>query len=345
MSGAELRVALIGTGLIGQDAHLPAFAHESRAAVTWAVDSREDVLAEVCATWQIPNATNDWRQLLDRDDIDAVDICTPAILHAEIACAFAQRGVPVLVEKPAALSLADIDQMRAARKRANVPLMVAENWPFSSAYRRVSELLDMDGKWSPILLQTRHESALRLAPSDNNRRLGGDRGRLGYLFAAGIHTLNLARHLIGEIEMIGGFTTPCPVGQYGPQDDDCVLTAKFENDALGSLSFTGRSRHVGPRRLFFRLVAEEGVAEFDIWNGQVQVTRKGVATTFDHDTISRGYQEEVSHFVDCVLSGTTPMTSIDDQRRTLATVLAAYRGIQQQRYVSPTEVLGGVEVA
>ena len=66
--------------------------------------------------WQ--SAETDWRRLLERDDIDLVDICTPGDTHAEIAIAALEAGKHVLCEKPLANSVAEAERMAAAAERA-----------------------------------------------------------------------------------------------------------------------------------------------------------------------------------------------------------------------------------
>ncbi|NLN26946.1 MAG: Gfo/Idh/MocA family oxidoreductase, partial [Firmicutes bacterium] len=66
------------------------------------------------------DAYTDWTKMLERDDIDAIQICTPHHLHAEMTIAAANAGKHVLTEKPMAISVADADAMIEAAKRNNV---------------------------------------------------------------------------------------------------------------------------------------------------------------------------------------------------------------------------------
>jgi predicted dehydrogenase len=338
--GDELRVALIGVGLIANSAHMPAWREHPGATVTWAADNRPEAVTQTCEAWHIPDGTTDWRSLLERDDIDAVDICLPALLHEEATVAFLERGVHVLVEKPVALTLEATARMREAQEASGATLMVAENWPYSSAYRRVREIMDSGDGWKPFLIQGRHESALRL-PRPGADRDVADSSRVGYLFGAGIHTLNLSRLLSGEMQQVAGFATPAARGDYGLLESDSVLAVRFDDGAIGSFAFTGRSRHVGPRRLGFRLTSERGVIDFDILSGHVEVTSEGIRTHVEPGAPSMGYPEEIAHFVDCVRGRSEPITSIQDQERTLRTLFSAYSALESGLAVSPADVHSG----
>jgi len=334
---------LIGAGRIASGAHIPAWAANEGAELTWVVDNREEAAKETAEEWKIPNWTTDYRDLLSGDKVDAVDVCLPTIAHAEVTLAFLEKGCHVLLEKPVALYLGEVRAMRRAALRAGVTLMVAENWPFSTAMRRVTEIMNEGEPWVPIMLQARHESANRLPPEEPLPREVGDRNRLGYLFVAGIHSLNLARGLVGEFDAITAYATPTKAGPYYPMDDDLVIAARFQNGAVGSFSFTGRSRHLGERKLAFKLIADRGVIEFDVLSGRVQWTQDGTQNTFETETPSLGYAEEVAHFLECIETGKEPRTSAEDQMCTLAAVLGAYRSLETGGSVDPAALLSEEE--
>lgn len=321
MTEQLLRVGLVGAGGIAREAHLPAWALERRAAVTWVVDARDGAARSAAAEWAIERWSGDYRDLLDSGAIDAVDICLPAGLHAAVSAEFLSQGIPVLVEKPVAMNMSELESLRQARNSSGATFMVAENWPYSSAYKIVQDIIQ-GGDRTVLLLQARHETAVRLpAPGPEP----ADKSRLGYTMAAGIHSLNLARHVAGEFESLVGFADPA-FGSTGI-DTMSVLASRFESGALGSFSFTGVSRHRGERRLWFQVHCDDGVVEFDIWHGWVRSTFAGVETLVQPEDASPGFAEEIAHFVDCVLDSSTPVTSLEDQERTLAAVLAAYSAL------------------
>ncbi len=91
-------------------------------------------------------ATEDWRELLDKKDIDGAVIATPPATHAEIAVAFLQQGVPVFIEKPMTGSLADALAVEAAAKKSGALIMVGHLHLYSPAYRKTKELVRDIGK-------------------------------------------------------------------------------------------------------------------------------------------------------------------------------------------------------
>src|SRR3989338_811313 len=85
-------------------------------------------------------AAEDWRELLDKKDIDGAGIATPPATHPEIAIAFLQQGVPVFIEKPMTGNLADALAVEAAVRASGAPVMAVHLHLYSPAYRKTKEL-------------------------------------------------------------------------------------------------------------------------------------------------------------------------------------------------------------
>jgi predicted dehydrogenase len=117
------RVAAIGVGSLGRHhaRNYAELAREGRVEFVGVCDMNAETAAQIAAEHNSPSFT-DWRELLDK--AGAVSIATPTETHREIACAFLERGVHVLVEKPMALTVAETDQMIAAAEQSGAKLMV-----------------------------------------------------------------------------------------------------------------------------------------------------------------------------------------------------------------------------
>ncbi len=209
--------------------------------------------------WQ--DSTTDWHELLERPDIDVVDICTPGDSHAEIAIAALEAGKHVLCEKPLANTVADAEAMTAAAERARehgVRSMVGFN------YRRVPALalaraLVEQGRLGTV----RHVRAVYLQDWIVDPefplvwRLQKEHAGSGALGDIGAHIIDLAQFLVGE-ELTGvsalteTFVKERPLAsssgglaatggrQRGPVtvDDAALFTGRFSGGALGSFEAT-----------------------------------------------------------------------------------------------------------
>jgi UDP-N-acetylglucosamine 3-dehydrogenase len=341
VSEPTLRVALAGAGAIAVEGHLPAWQAQPGATVTCVADSQPERAATVADAWQVPTWCTDWRELVERDDFDAVDLCLPARLHAPAAIAFLQAGKHVLLEKPFVTSLQEAAALLAAEQASQRVLMIAENWPFASAVRRVERLLSSGALGEIYMLRAHHESRL-YAPDARGKlpdRVQARDAVGGNTMSAGIHSINLAAALMGGFESVFAYALGDPAGPQPWVDSDVAIAARFGRGGIGVMNFTGRSAHIGERRLAFALFGTDGVVEFDVLSGQVTSTVAGVRTSVRDAAPSMGYAEEIAHFHGCVTRGGIPLVTAGQQAHTLATVLATYQSIHARQEVRPAALL------
>jgi predicted dehydrogenase len=139
-----MRVGLIGCGNVGVNAHIPAVqANEGMTIVTAADPTPERLQAAAAAAGLEPNDLHaDWRDLLAREEVDAVIVATPQRFRPEIVIAAATAGKHVLAEKPLALTPADAQAMIDAVRAHGVTLATVHNYHFMPVYRDIKEVLD-----------------------------------------------------------------------------------------------------------------------------------------------------------------------------------------------------------
>ncbi len=126
MTNSELiKTAAIGVGSLGRHhaRNYAELAAEGRVEFVGVCDTSAETAAEI-ATANGCSIFADWRELIDK--VDAVSIATPTETHCEIACAFLESGVHVLVEKPIALTLDEADKMIAAAEKSGAKLMIGQ---------------------------------------------------------------------------------------------------------------------------------------------------------------------------------------------------------------------------
>src|SRR5215204_7262154 len=129
----NLRVAAIGVGSLGRHhaRNYAELAREGRVDLVAVCDADAQTAEQIAKDNGYDDAVTDWRDLLGQ--VDVVSIATPTETHCEIACAFLESGVHVLVEKPIALSLAEADKMVAAAAKSGAKLMVGQLERFNPA--------------------------------------------------------------------------------------------------------------------------------------------------------------------------------------------------------------------
>lgn len=140
----DVRVGVIGCGAMARREHVPALVSAGARVTAFASRSRSS--AEVAATQAGSGAVcGDWRELLDRDDVDAVVVATPNAQHAEQALAAIDAGKHVLVEKPFTVTVEEADRVIAAAARRRVVVMSGHNARFAPPLVAVRSLLATGG--------------------------------------------------------------------------------------------------------------------------------------------------------------------------------------------------------
>src|SRR4029078_9765831 len=102
MAGALVRVGVLGAGAWARGAHLPGYRRDPRCRLVGIADTMIERARGAAREFDIPPATADAAELLSRDDIDVIDVCTPSHTHFELALAALEAGTHVLCEKPVA---------------------------------------------------------------------------------------------------------------------------------------------------------------------------------------------------------------------------------------------------
>jgi len=143
-----LNIGMIGYGFMGR-AHSNAyrkvnnfFPLEYRPVLKAACGRDREKVQQFADTWGYESVETDWRKLLERKDIDAIDICTPNNTHREIALAAAKAGKMILCEKPLSMNTAEGEEMCRAVEAAKVPNMVWYNYRRVPAVTLAKQLID-----------------------------------------------------------------------------------------------------------------------------------------------------------------------------------------------------------
>jgi predicted dehydrogenase len=219
----------------------------------------------------------DWHALIERDDVQLVDICTPGDTHAEIAIAALAAGKHVLCEKPLANTLAEAEAMTAAAARAaenGVRSMVGFNYRRVPAIALARRLVEQ-GRLGTL----RHIRAAYLqdwlsdAAVPLTWRLQAERAGFGALGDIGAHAVDLAQYLSGEhLSGVSGLTTTFtaerPVAGedgLGPVtvDDAALFSGRLPSGALASFEAT-RVAAGRKNALTIELYGELGSLAFDL---------------------------------------------------------------------------------
>jgi predicted dehydrogenase len=323
-----LRVGLIGAGWVTQY-HLQAWQKlAGRAEVVAIADpSAENATARGDA-FGIEQRFAHAEDMLAQCDLDAVDIAAPRAVHAPLVRLAADRGLPVLCQKPLAPTLAEAEEL-ARDVAGRIRLMVHENWRFRAYYRDAADwirsgrigdvsaarltlvtsgtLPDADGKLPAIARQPFMCTEARMLVAE-----------------VLIHHLDTLRMLLGPLDvMAAALTRTCPdiAGE-----DGAVIHMRSHRGAGVSL-FASFAAHGAPPSQADQLeiLGRSGAIRLD--GPELRLTAAHSETrTYDLAATYQGsYDATIAHFVDALQSGAPFETSPEDNLQTLRLVEDCYR--------------------
>jgi predicted dehydrogenase len=280
----ELRIGLIGTGFMGRthsngynrvDNFFPELQYSP---VLKAVCSRNKEKVQAFADqWGYESIETDWKALIARNDIDAVDICTPNDMHAEIAIAAAKAGKMILCEKPLARSLSESKGMVDAVEKARVNNTVWYNYRRLPAVSLAKQIID-SGKLGKIFhyranfLQDWTISADVPQGGTAAWRLDAEAAGSGVTGDLLAHCIDTAMWLNGGIRDVSAVTETFikermhqvtgKVQKVGI-DDACIFHCHFDNGSLGLFESTRYAR--GHKALYtFEINGEHASIRWDL---------------------------------------------------------------------------------
>lgn len=158
-SWKRIRAAIVGAGLIARKKHIPAFLkHKSKVDLVAICDLDQAAAGSLANQFAIPRTYSDFNEMIEKEQLELVDICTPPQTHVKLATAAIERGCNVLIEKPMALSVAECDRIVNAAKHHNVKVCVGHSdlfyYPFMQARELIAKRAIGDFRGMRIFLST-----------------------------------------------------------------------------------------------------------------------------------------------------------------------------------------------
>lgn len=283
-----LRIGMIGYGFMGK-AHSNAYRKlaqffpelDYRPELQVLCGRDETQAKKFAETWGYAAVETDWRKVVERDDVDVIDIGTPNHTHLEIAVAAAEAGKWVLCEKPLAMNTAEAEAMTAAIEKAGVPNMVWFNYRRVPAIALARQLVSEQRIGRPFHYRATYLQDWTIAedvPQGGaalwrlDAKVAGS-GVTGDLLA---HSIDTAMWLNGPITSVVADTETFVKQRLHQEsgkledvgiDDACMFLARFANGSMGTFEST---RYARGRKNFntFELNGADGSVAFDLEDPQ-----------------------------------------------------------------------------
>ncbi len=340
MQANKLNVGLIGVGRIGK-LHAEHLAYRIPTARLLVIADVNEAAAQDCAgRLGISDATADYRAVLQRDDVDAVVICSPTNTHAQLIEEAAAAGKQIFCEKPIDLRLDRVDQAISAARKAGVKLQIGFNRRFDPNFLRVRRSVESGEIGDPQLLHIISRDPA--PPSIDYVKVSG-----GMFMDMTIHDFDMARYLIGaeveEVYALAGVTVNPAIGAAGDVDT-AIITLKFANGVFATIDNCRQAVYGYDQRV--EVLGKKGSVRVDnnYPNSAVVSNAERVARdlplNFFMDRYVESFLTEMRLFIDAVLEDSPVPVSGEDARAAMLMALAARKSCETNKPVRIGEITG-----
>ena len=285
IEGRRVRVGVLGAGRWATMAHLPGWVRDPRCELVAICDVDRGLAEAAAETFGAGDVSDDYRAVVERDDVDVIDVCTPSHTHFELAMAALESGKHVLCEKPVAFDFRDTLRAADLARSKGLKTKLGFTFRYSPAMLYMKELVDQGFCGEPFIYNAYEQNSQWLDPQTPLRQVdpNADPTRLqtSSLEGYGAPVIDLARWMVGSgfssvVGTMKNFVPERVVRATGQMtrinlDDGDIFLAEFANGAIGSVqtSFVTVGNYPGIEvRLYgskgaiiTRLVQEFGIPE------------------------------------------------------------------------------------
>ncbi|MEV5009537.1 Gfo/Idh/MocA family oxidoreductase [Streptomyces sp. NPDC055692] len=325
------RVAVLGAGAIARD-HVAALAGVPGMRLAHVVDRHPERAAALAAlaegaTWSTDPASA-WS-----DGIDVTAVCTSPESHAEFSVAALEAGRAVLLEKPAALKVTDVDRVLATAETTGRPLLVAQTARFQPVHLEIARAVAEGAIGTPRLAHLTWYTGHVWPGGWRGWQLNPARSG-GHVAHNGVHALDLLTWLMDD-EPVRVFARPCRTWAPGmPTPDSFQILVRFAGGALATVELCYA---LAARGTFVRRLVLSGTAG-TLHHSSEDEPRAHSAPPVAPASIDGAMTEQTRHLRDVLDGVAAPLTAPHQVRAALAAALAAQLSADEGRPVDVKEV-------
>jgi predicted dehydrogenase len=261
-----------------------------------------------------------WEELLARDDLDAVVVCTPPLAHRDPAIAALERGLPLYLEKPVARNLVEAREIAAAAERTGTVCALGYQWRGAEPLDRLRE--ELHGQTLGLLTGTQ-VGAVSARPWFLDPATGG-----GQVLERASHTIDLQRAVAGDVVRVQATGARLELGGQPPDgqiDDVLAITLRFASGAVGAIRVAWPAPGL-PSRFALEVLASDAALTLEldpVW--RLRGVSRGAAVEASSGQEAR--VRTMARFLECARTGDAAGVFCDAAEATAT--LAASLAVEQ----------------
>lgn len=326
-----VRFCLIGAGRAGS-IHAVNLAKRIKSAELVAVcDADKDAAVRTAQELDVSRVHTDYNEAVAQQDIDAVVIVTPTFLHCAIACAAAQNGKHIFLEKPMAITALECDAINNAAAKQGVTLQIGFMRRFDQGFLRAKEIIDAGDLGRVMIIKSTGRGPGLPPPWIYDIAKSN-----GILAEVNSHDFDTVRWMVGsDVARVyaeaANFKCADATEEWPQFYDNAVVNMRFQDGTLGVVDGTCPAHYGYDARV--EILGEKGMLRVGhVDDGGVsQVTLDGSVVSSAvkswRTLFKDAYLSEMEHFIECIRNGTVPRVSGIDGLRAVQAVVASNQSL------------------
>ncbi|MFC0904979.1 bi-domain-containing oxidoreductase [Clostridium sp. MT-14] len=294
-TGKKINVAVIGAGGFAQSMHLPNLKKLNDIYNIYAIMSRTGTNAKAIAEqYGARYATTDYNEILNDADVDMVMICTRHNLHASMSIKAMKKGKAVFVEKPMALNKKEMEEVLQVVDETGMPYTIGFNRRFSRYAFETKK--HIKNRINPMIINYQMNAGYIPLDCWVHTEEGG-----GRIIGEGCHILDLFDYFTDSKILSASVDSIAPKTKNISHRDNVVVTLKYEDGSLCTLTYTSLGNSVYPKELC-QIYCDGKIITIDDYK---KINGYGVkVSNIESKDSEKGQYEELREFAKAIKDGT-----------------------------------------
>ncbi len=337
---STIKIALAGVGGISQIVRIPTLKKMEDVELVAICDLDEAKVSFIADKFDIPRAYFDIQNMLKREQLDGIFICTPNNFHYPMALASLEKSIPTLVEKPIALNSDQAKRIEDIANKSDVPLVVGMNYRFREDAMVLKEFIKNDEIGKPYYVKAgwlRHWSGPKLQNWLTDNRISGG----GVIMDMGIQLIDLTLWLLGNPKVNNVHAYVYHLFMKGNVEDSALAVIQTEDNVAITIEVAWRM-HLEKDMNYMHFFGDGGGAFMnplrlykELHGKLVNVTPIDIESNVD--VFKKSFENEMRNFINVIKGEEEPVTPAKDGVYVMKIIDAIYQSAKLGKQIDLTD--------